>query len=150
MIGLLGLTAFLMSIGKLFPGTDLYSLDQAWSNEYKSVPGKSFPILIRNAVRPNKPIIGIAMLRSASLSDEAREDAIGWTNEATIRKKIYSKEIEVDFVVNAMIDCLNEQIDNIRTDDFQYLNLKLLNTLLTNLKKIMVLIYDQINLLFNV
>ena len=66
------------------------------------------------------------MLRSAALSDEAREDAIGWTNEATIRKKIYSKEIEVDFVVNAMIDCLNEQIENIRTDDFQFLNLKLL------------------------
>ena len=96
-----------------------------WSNEYKSVPGKSFPILIRNAARPNKPIMGIAMLRSAALSDEAREDAIGWTNEATIRKKIYSKEIEIDFVVKAMIDCLNEQIDNIRSDDFDFLNSKL-------------------------
>ena len=96
-----------------------------WSNEYKSVPGKSFPILIRNAARPNKPIMGIAMLRSAALSDEAREDAIGWTNEATIRKKIYSKEIEIDFVVKAMIDCLNEQIENIRSDDFDFLNSKL-------------------------
>ena len=96
-----------------------------WSNEYKSVPGKSFPILIRNAARPNKPIMGIAMLRSAALSDEAREDAIGWTNEATIRKKIYSKEIEIDFVVKSMIDCLNEQIDNIRSDDFDFLNSKL-------------------------
>ena len=96
-----------------------------WSNEYKSVPGKSFPILIRNAARPNKPIMGIAMLRSAALSDEAREDAIGWTNEATIRKKIYSKEIEIDFVVKAMVDCLNEQIENIRSDDFDFLNSKL-------------------------
>ena len=97
-----------------------------WSNEYKSVPGKSFPILIRNAARPNKPIMGIAMLRSAALSDEAREDAIGWTDEATIRKKIYSKEIEIDFVVKAMVDCLNEQIDNIRSDDFDFLNSKLI------------------------
>ena len=54
-------------------------------NEYKSVPGKSFPILIRNAARPNKPIMGIAMLRSAALADEA-EDAIGWKDEATIEK----------------------------------------------------------------
>ena len=97
-----------------------------WSNEYKSVPGKSFPILIRNAARPNKPIMGIAMLRSAALADEAREDAIGWTDEATIRKKIYSKEIEIDFFVKAMIDCLNEQIDNIRSDDFDFLNSKLI------------------------
>ena len=97
-----------------------------WSNEYKSVPGKSFPILIRNAARPNKPIMGIAMLRSAALSDEAREDAIGWTDEATIRKKIYSKEIEIDFVVKAMVDCLNEQIDNIRSDDFDFLNSRLI------------------------
>ena len=97
-----------------------------WSNEYKSVPGKSFPILIRNAARPNKPIMGIAMLRSAALADEAREDAIGWTDEATIRKKIYSKEIEIDFLVKAMVDCLNEQIDNIRSDDFDFLNSKLI------------------------
>ena len=97
-----------------------------WSNEYKSVPGKSFPILIRNAARPNKPIMGIAMLRSAALADEAREDAIGWTDEATIRKKIYSKEIEIDFLVKAMVDCLNEQINNIRSDDFDFLNSKLI------------------------
>ena len=97
-----------------------------WSNEYKSVPGKSFPILIRNAARPNKPIMGIAMLRSAALADEAREDAIGWTDEATIRKKIYSKEIEIDFFVKAMVECLNEQIDNIRSDDFDFLNSKLI------------------------
>ena len=97
-----------------------------WSNEYKSVPGKSFPILIRNAARPNKPIMGIAMLRSAALADEAREDAIGWTDEETIRKKIYSKEIEIDFLVKALVDCLNEQIDNIRSDDFDFLNSKLI------------------------
>ena len=97
-----------------------------WSNEYKSIPGKSFPVLIRNSARPNKPIIGIAMLRSAALSDEAREDAIGWTNEATIRKKIYSKEIEIDFIVKSMTDCLKEQIDNIRSDDFEFLNSNLI------------------------
>ena len=65
-----------------------------WSNEYKSVPGKSFPILIRNAARPNKPIMGIAMLRSAALADEAREDAIGWTDEATIRRKFTQKKLK--------------------------------------------------------
>ncbi len=114
-----------------------------WSNEYKQVPGKSFPILIRNAARPNKPIMGIAMLRSAALSDEAREDAIGWTNEATLRKKIYAKEIEVDFVVKAMISCLNEQIDNIRSDDFDFLNSKLIKTPNDEVIKKLKEIYDE-------
>ena len=97
-----------------------------WSSELKSVPGKSFPILIRNAARPNKPIIGIAMLRSAALSDEARDDHIGWFNESTIRQKIYKKEIKVEFVVEQMLKVLDEQINQLRCDDFEFLNKNLL------------------------
>lgn len=97
-----------------------------WSSELKSVPGKSFPILIRNAARPNKPIIGIAMLRSAALSDEARDDHIGWFNESIIRQKIYKKEIKVEFVVEQMLKVLDEQINQLRCDDFEFLNKNLL------------------------
>ena len=97
-----------------------------WSSELKSVPGKSLPILIRNAARPNKPIIGIAMLRSAALSDEARDTYIGWFNEKTIRDKIYNKELKVDFVVDQMLKVLDEQINQIRHDDFEFLNKELI------------------------
>ena len=114
-----------------------------WSNEYKSVPGKSFPILIRNAARPNKPIIGIAMLRSATLADKAREDAIGWTDEKVIRNKIYSKEIDINLVVKSMIDCLNEQISNIRNDDFNFLNSKSIKYPSDNIIKKLNQIYEE-------
>ena len=97
-----------------------------WSSEYKSVPGKSFPLLIRNAARPNKPIIGIAMLRSAALADKARDDLIGWTDEPTIREKIYKKKIEVEYLVSSMLDCLEEQIESVRWDDIPFINRKLL------------------------
>ena len=54
--------------------------------------------------------------------------------------EIYAKEIEVDFVVKAMVDCLNEQIDNIRSDDFNFLNSKLMKEpneeIIKKLKKI--------------
>ena len=93
-----------------------------WSSELKSVPGKSFPILIRNAARPNKPIIGIAMLRSAALSDQARDTYIGWFDEKNIREKIYNQEIKVDFIVEQMLKVLDEQINNLRHDDFDFLN----------------------------
>ncbi len=97
-----------------------------WSSEYKTVPGKSFPLLIRNAARPNKPIIGIAMLRSAALADQARDGAIGWTDERVIRDKIYKKEIKVEFVVDSMLRCLEEQIGSLRKDDIDFLNRELI------------------------
>ena len=97
-----------------------------WSSEHKSVPGKSFPLLIRNAARPNKPIIGIAMLRSAALSDEARDNAIGWTNEQVVRNKIYAKEISVRDVVRSMLECLDEQIKALKIDHMKFLTPKLI------------------------
>ncbi len=97
-----------------------------WSSEYKTVPGKSFPLLIRNAARPNKPIIGIAMLRSAALADQARDDAIGWTDEKIIRDRIYKKEIKVEFVVESMLKSLEEQINSLRKDDIDFLNSELI------------------------
>ncbi len=97
-----------------------------WSSELKSVPGKSFPMLIRNAARPNKPIIGIAMLRSAALSDEARDDLIGWTDEKKLRENIYNKKLDIKFVVKQLILSLNHGIDNIRRDDFNFLNSNLI------------------------
>jgi len=37
-----------------------------WAHEYRSVPGRQMMILVRNAARPKRPIIGIAMLASPS------------------------------------------------------------------------------------
>ena len=97
-----------------------------WSSEYKTVPGKSFPMLIRNAARPNKPIIGIAMLRSAALGDDARDTMIGWKDEKTLREEIYAKKIDINFVVDSMLKCLDDQIKSVRTSDIKFLNSHLL------------------------
>ena len=93
-----------------------------WSSEYKSIPGKSVPILIRNAARPNKPIIGIAQLRSAALADTARDTKIGWVNEEILTRKIYSKEIDIKFVVDCLLSSLEEEINAINIDDIDFLN----------------------------
>lgn len=93
-----------------------------WSSEYKSVPGKSLPILIRNAARPNKPIMGIAQLRSAALADTARDTMIGWVNEEELRKKIYKKELDIEFVVKCLLSSLEEEINAIKVDDFVFIN----------------------------
>ena len=83
------------------------------------------------------------MLRSAALADKAREDAIGWTDEKVIRNKIYSKEIDINLVVKSMIDCLNEQISNIRNDDFNFLNSKSIKYPSDNIIKKLNQIYEE-------
>src|ERR1051326_3081151 len=49
-----------------------------WVNEYKSVPGRSMMILIRDAAAPNHPVIGIAALGSSVVQQKVRDELIGW------------------------------------------------------------------------
>ena len=53
-----------------------------WSMEYKTNPGRSIRILIRNKARHGHPIIGIAMLASPVIALSARDDALGLTYDA--------------------------------------------------------------------
>ncbi len=50
-----------------------------WSLEYRPIPGRQLPLLIRNAARPNRPVIGIAMLASPVMRLKIRDNWIGWT-----------------------------------------------------------------------
>jgi len=49
-----------------------------WVNEYKSIPGRSIMILIRDAAAPNHPVIGIAALGSSVVQHSVRDRWIGW------------------------------------------------------------------------
>lgn len=49
-----------------------------WVNEYKSVPGRSMMVLIRDAAAPNHPVIGIAALSSSVVQHRKRDEWIGW------------------------------------------------------------------------
>lgn len=60
-----------------------------WVNEYKSVPGRSMMILIRDAAAPNHPVIGIAALGSSVVQHRIRDEWIGWHPE-----KIVSQIVE--------------------------------------------------------
>jgi hypothetical protein len=49
-----------------------------WVNSYKSVPGRSMMILVRDGAAPNHPVIGIASLASAVVQQSVRDKWIGW------------------------------------------------------------------------
>lgn len=59
-----------------------------WVNSYKSVPGRSIMILIRDAASPNHPIIGIAALGSSVVQQKVRDKHIGWDADSFTEKLI--------------------------------------------------------------
>jgi len=56
-----------------------------WVNEYKSIPGRSMMILIRDAAAPNHPVIGIAALGSSVVQHRVRDEWIGWQSDTFVR-----------------------------------------------------------------
>ncbi|MCZ2152960.1 MAG: DUF4338 domain-containing protein [Bryobacterales bacterium] len=52
-----------------------------WTTAYRSVPGRSINILVRDAAAAHHPVIGIAALGSAVVQQRVRDKWIGWDAE---------------------------------------------------------------------
>lgn len=50
-----------------------------WTTRYRSSPGRNLFYLIRDAARPNHPVVGITALGNAVMQLTPRDDALGWT-----------------------------------------------------------------------
>jgi hypothetical protein len=87
-----------------------------WSLEYRPIPGRQLPILIRNAARPGRPVMGIAMLASPVVRSRTRDDWIGWTAHA-IFSAVESGAIQPNDIMGALLRRLNQSISEIRSDD---------------------------------
>ena len=61
-----------------------------WASSYKSVPGRSIMILVRDAAGENHPVIGIACLASSVVQQSARDRWIGWDAEGAIERFVTS------------------------------------------------------------
>jgi hypothetical protein len=57
-----------------------------WVSTYKSLPGRSMLILIRDAAATNHPVIGIAALGSSMAQQTLRDKWIGWESSTFIKQ----------------------------------------------------------------
>lgn len=57
-----------------------------WTTEYKSLPGRSISVLIRDAAAANHPVIGIAALGSSVAQQTCRDEWIGWEGNSFIKR----------------------------------------------------------------
>ena len=56
-----------------------------WVSTYKSLPGRSMMLLVRDAAAPLHPVIGIAALGSSMAQQTERDEWIGWDSDTFIK-----------------------------------------------------------------
>lgn len=108
--------------GAKCPDTGLPLIDiwryfrHTWAHEYRSIPGRQMMVLIRNAARPGRPVMGIAMLASPVMRLAARDQWIGWLRdaaEARVRSGLWDAR---DFGLS-LIRRVDASISAVRWDD---------------------------------
>ncbi|MET3414547.1 Druantia anti-phage system protein DruA [Methylobacterium sp. 1030] len=88
-----------------------------WAHEYRPIPGRQLLVLVRNAARPQRPIIGIAMLASPVMRVTVRDKWIGWLREA-MEMNLRSGLWDTRTLAEALIARLDASIAEVRWDDF--------------------------------
>ena len=85
-----------------------------WVTAYKSIPGRSLSILIRDKARPGHPVIGIAALGSAVVQQSIRDKWIGWDVHSV--EKGLGTEYGIR-VVRRLLDHLERRINQVYKAD---------------------------------
>jgi hypothetical protein len=88
----------------------------SWSLEYRSVPGRQLAFLVRNASRPDRPVMGIAMLASPVMRMRVRDSWIGWTSEQLVAD-IERGAVDAEFALRALVSRLDRNLAEVRSDD---------------------------------
>ena len=87
-----------------------------WSLEYRSMPGRQLPVLIRNEARPNRPVIGIAQLASPVLRTKPRDNWLRWT-PAPFIDALQQGLWPIDDAMDALHTRLQQSVSEVRWDD---------------------------------
>ncbi len=85
-----------------------------WSNAYFTVPGRSMPILIRDAATPHHAVIGLAAVSSPVVQIAERDQWIGWDTD-TFLESVRAKP--TDEIALWLTERIDGQLSEIYLDD---------------------------------
>lgn len=104
------------SVTGLYLGDIWRYFRHSWSLEYRSLPGRQLAFLIRNAARPNKPVMGIAMMASPVVRMRSRDNWIGWNTDAFV-ELLATGKIDPAVGLRSLLTRIERNISEIRSDD---------------------------------
>lgn len=87
-----------------------------WTLEYRPTPGRTLPIIVRNKARPNRPVIGIALLASPVMRLHQRDDWFGWSVSAWIDRLCEEKQDPIAWLKELHL-VLEAALAGVRYDD---------------------------------
>lgn len=87
-----------------------------WSMKYRPTPGRTLLFLLRNEARPNRPIMGIGALANPTLQITTRDDYIGWSTKALLKRVARDPAFWMP-LREAMLLTIKRERDAIRKDD---------------------------------
>jgi hypothetical protein len=90
-----------------------------WSNAYFTVPGRSMPILIRDAATPHHSVIGLAAISSAVVQIAERDRWIGWDTDTFLDEV---RKAPSDEVAAWLTQRIEAQLGEIYFDDLLHDN----------------------------
>lgn len=88
-----------------------------WSLEYNPLPGRTLRLLVRNAARPNHPVIGIAMLASPAANMYVRDEWIMWRGADDLIAGLVEQRWRPEDLSKTLLDAVRSSISDIRSDD---------------------------------
>lgn len=86
-----------------------------WTNQYKSVPGRTMSFLVRDRAAPSHPVVGIGALSSPVMQIRERDAWVGWHPDTFLARLKQDPKLEV---VKWLTDVLDRAISEIYVDDF--------------------------------
>jgi hypothetical protein len=85
-----------------------------WATPYESTPGRTMQYLIRDAARPNHPVMGIASLENAPIIINDRDDFIGWTLNSFVKRVGACQDINrIRDSFQQLVDYIDQTISDI-------------------------------------
>lgn len=99
-------------------GYDLHEIwryfRHTWSNAYFTVPGRSMPVLIRDAATPHHAVIGLAAISSPVVQIAERDQWIGWDTDAFLEEV---RKAPSDEIATWLAGRIDTQLEEIYLDD---------------------------------
>jgi hypothetical protein len=85
-----------------------------WSNAYFTVPGRSMPVLVRDAATPHHAVIGLAAISSPVVQIAERDQWIGWDTDTFLEKM---KEHPTSKVARWLVGRIGAQLGEVYVED---------------------------------